>query len=71
MSEPDRVWQGCVILHPTESERDEGQRAKIVVEPENFIAAGNDEAVMKMSRKIDNNLADESADRLEVAVRPF
>lgn len=67
----EQLYQYAVIKHPTDEERKQGQRSKIVVEPSSFCLARNQtEVMMKATREIpQEDMKD--ADRLEVAIRPF
>lgn len=67
----ERLFSYAVILHPTEDERKEGKRARLVVSPTKYALYKSDqEVLLHATRQIPEDLM-QYADRLEVAVRPF
>lgn len=70
MADKDKLYEFLVIKHPTKKERDDGERAKIIVPRREIIARTDEEAMMQAHRKIsDEHMKD--AERLDVVVRPF
>ena len=65
-----RIFQYAVLLHPTDKEKKEGGRTKIIVEVTTIVAKDEGEAGMRAAREIADEYTDK-LDRVEVAVRPF
>jgi len=69
--ERERLFQYAVLWHPTEEERKSGSSTRLVVPPVGWILAKDEAAVsMRAIREIPDEEM-ESADQLEVIVRPF
>ncbi len=66
----EELYLYCVIKQPTEDGRKRGERAELITEPKHMLARNEQEVVMHATRELGDDVM-ESADRLEVAVRPF
>lgn len=65
-----KVYQYAVLLHPTEKEKKDGVRSKLLVEVTSVLAADDKGAMVIAARAIPAEYIDR-LDRIEVAVRPF
>jgi hypothetical protein len=67
----ESLFRYCVMWHPTEEERKQGAKSRIVVPPSDWVLAQNEKAiVMQATQKIPAVEMD-NADQLEICVSPF
>lgn len=65
-----KLFQYAVIWKPTKDERDEGERAKVVVDVTTVLAKDQEGATMLAGRAIPAEYMDDPS-CLDIAVRPF
>lgn len=67
----ESLFRYCVMWHPTEEERKQGEKSRIVVPVSDWVLAqGEKAAVMRATKEIPAEEM-ENADQLEVCVSPF
>ncbi len=72
----ENLYQYAVLLRPTDTEREDGAKTKVVVPPSGWILASSEQEVVLLAAKqipskMGTIILAECADRLEVVVRPF
>mgnify|MGYP006908208326 CR=1 FL=1 len=65
-----KLYEYAIILHPTESEAEDGKKSEIVVDVSRVLAGNEREAMMHASRAIPAEF-ENRLDQLEIAIRPF
>jgi len=65
-----KLFQYAVILHPTEKEKEDGAKSKLIVNVMTVLAKDAGAAALLAARAIPAEYV-EKLDQVEVAVRPF
>lgn len=65
-----KLWQFAVLWHPSDEQRKNGDKDKVVVGVTDVLAKDQTQAVMLAGRAIPEQYLAE-VDQLEIAVRPF
>ena len=65
-----KVFEFCILEHPTEDERKRGESSKLLVGPTAVLAKDASAAAMLAGRALPESCL-AHLDRVEVAVRPF
>lgn len=65
-----QVFEYVVLLHPTEKEKKDGVKTKMIVDVKRLVAADAGTATLLAARAIPTEF-EESIERVQVVVRPF
>jgi hypothetical protein len=65
-----RLFQYAVIWHPTEKEKSDGKKAKIITDMTTVLAVDQQSVMMSAAVTIPEEYKDQ-LDQVEIAVRPF
>lgn len=69
MSKP-RVFQYLIMWHPTDAQKKEGSKSKIITEPTTILAVDEKSATLSAAISIPDQCKLD-LDQLEIVVRPF
>lgn len=64
------LFEYAILWHPSEEERKEGKKSKIIVSLDSTLAVNNENAGLFAATKIPDDYK-ECLDQIEVVVRPF
>jgi hypothetical protein len=65
-----KLYEYAIIWNPTDEQKKDGKKSKILVKPEHILAKDDNAAFMIAVRAIPENHTDDM-DQIDVAVRPF
>jgi len=65
-----KLFQYAAIFHPSENEMEDGEKAKVIIEPSTVLAKDEQVAVLLIARQLPEAYV-EKLDQIEIAIRPF